>query len=122
MSDYDWREHPSAPKRGEALCRVSVLVEDTPKYLALPGSGPPFLYIAVKRKGDVLVYFNRCPHMDLPLATKEKKPPYSNGQLTCVQHKAVFDIDQGVCVRGVCNGQKLWRIPVTVRGDDVFVA
>ncbi|MCP4448178.1 MAG: Rieske 2Fe-2S domain-containing protein [Myxococcales bacterium] len=96
---------------------------DHPKYLALgASSGEPFLFIAVKRGASVDVFYNRCPHMNLPLATKETKPKYEDGKLTCVQHKAVFDIERGVCVQGVCNGKPLWRIDAQVRGDDVFVA
>lgn len=120
--EFDWKRHRSAPKSGDVLCRVSSLTEDTPKYLSLGSGGPPFLCIAVKRGSSVQVYYNRCPHMNLPLATKEKKPVYNNGKLTCVQHKAVFDVDAGVCVQGVCNGKELWRIAVNVRGDEVFVA
>ena len=102
---------------------MSSLHDEEPKFFALGAkSGEPFVYIVIKRGTQLHVFLNRCPHKNLPLGTREKKPAYSNGELTCIQHKAVFAVDNGGCVRGVCAGQALWRIDVRVEGDAVLVA
>jgi len=120
---FDWRNLPNAPKSGEQLCRVSDLKEDEPKFFALAAATRhPFVYIVIKQGPKFQVFLNRCPHKNLPLGTRETKPTYVSGQLTCIQHKAVFSVDTGQCVKGVCPGKSMFRIDVKARGDGLFAA
>jgi nitrite reductase/ring-hydroxylating ferredoxin subunit len=121
--EFDWSSHPSAPKSGDVLCPIAMLPENAPKFFAFNASSPtPFVYFVVKRGQRLDVFLNRCPHKDLQIGTRDKKPSYSAGEVTCVQHKAVFSVDTGKCVRGVCVGRSMSRIEVETKNGEVIVA
>lgn len=71
----------------------------------------------VVRKGDqVFAYMNRCPHAGHPLNRSPDGFLGMNNQLImCRSHGALFDIESGMCVAGICSGRSLQKLPVHVR-------
>jgi nitrite reductase/ring-hydroxylating ferredoxin subunit len=75
------------------------------------GHGRSAFSMFVVRTGDAKAvgYLNLCPHFSLPL---NHKPDdfILNGLITCVQHFAQFNIDDGSCIAGACEGTSLEAI------------
>jgi nitrite reductase/ring-hydroxylating ferredoxin subunit len=78
----------------------------------------------VVRRGDqVRGYVDRCPHMGLPLAQVLDDYLTPAGDLiVCSWHSALFRVDDGACVGGPCNGQRLTEWPVTVEDRVLMTA
>jgi nitrite reductase/ring-hydroxylating ferredoxin subunit len=98
--------------------------------LASPGSarfdlelGPGNHGLCVVRKGgQVHGYLNRCPHTGAPLDWQPGQFLTAEGDLIqCSLHGALFRIEDGHCVWGPCAGDALTRMPLTLRGDDIYL-
>lgn len=68
------------------------------------------------RKGDqIYAYVNRCPHAGQPLnRSPDGFLDASNKLIMCRSHGAMFEIESGLCVDGICSGQRLQSLPVSV--------
>jgi nitrite reductase/ring-hydroxylating ferredoxin subunit len=68
--------------------------------------------LAVRRRGQVYLYENRCPHRGVPLEWQPDQFLDASGSLLqCATHGALFLIDSGECVAGPCAGQSLRALP-----------
>jgi len=79
----------------------------------------------VVRRGDSVVgYRNLCPHAGSQLNWKEDAfLTRDRSLIMCFAHGAMFDIPNGECVAGPCEGMGLTPLPVGVRdGDGVLDA
>ena len=69
-------------------------------------------------RGDgepIFAYENYCPHAGGPLNLLPNRFLSRDKQhLLCATHGAKFNIDDGVCVRGPCQGDCLNPLPVNV--------
>ena len=68
--------------------------------------------IAIRHKGQLHCYRNRCPHRgtELDWAPGCFLNP-TRTHLQCATHGALFDIASGRCVAGPCVGEALQRLP-----------
>lgn len=77
---------------------------------------------AIRYRGQIHAYLNRCPHIPLSL-------DYGDGEffdeqkqwLICRNHGAVFDPSTGQCVAGPCCGASLQRLALQIIGDTVAI-
>ena len=79
-------------------------------------------FIAVRQGEQAYIYYNRCPHLGVPLEWQPDK--FLNTDKTLIQcntHGALFTIDEGLCVSGPCHGDNLMKIPCLVRNGQVFI-
>ena len=77
---------------------------------------------AVKKDGEVFLYWNRCPHLGTPLEWEEDKFLDADGALIiCSTHGALFQIDGGRCIAGPCKGKHLQAIPFTLDNGMIMV-
>lgn len=78
--------------------------------------------LVVHKGGEVYGYVNRCPHtgVNLDWMPDQFLDP-SNGFIQCATHGALFRIDDGVCLRGPCAGDRLRPITLQIEGEEVFV-
>ena len=84
--------------------------------------GKKRMLFGVRRRGDVHVYINSCPHIGAPLNIQPDRFLTIDGALiNCSTHGALFTIEDGMCIAGPCKGRPLRRIPAHVRGGDVFI-
>jgi nitrite reductase/ring-hydroxylating ferredoxin subunit len=76
----------------------------------------------VRRGVAVHGWLNSCPHNWRPLDwAKDKFLACPGGDIVCFAHGAHFDVSSGVCTSGVCEGEKLIPVPVSVVADEVLV-
>lgn len=79
--------------------------------------------LAVRQGDDVYVYENECPHIGSPLDFNPGQ--FLNVERThimCSTHAALFQIHDGLCISGPCDGDHLTALPSTVRDGSVFVS
>jgi nitrite reductase/ring-hydroxylating ferredoxin subunit len=105
---------------GTALCRVDEIADGAARGFTI---GEPALRILVVRRGGSLYgYVNRCPHVGTPLDWAPDEFLDRDGRhLMCSTHGALFRIEDGACVAGPCQGDRLEPFPIAVR-DGVVVA
>jgi nitrite reductase/ring-hydroxylating ferredoxin subunit len=91
------------------------------EFAVFAGAGPLRGFLV--RKGDqIFAYVNRCPHAGQPLnRSPEGFLDASNQLIMCRSHGAMFDIETGLCVAGICSGQALQSLPVRVIEDVVLL-
>ena len=67
---------------------------------------------AVRHQGQLRVYRNSCPHLDVRMEYRKDRFLSADGQLiVCYAHGAQFLPSTGECVYGPCLGQKLEALP-----------
>lgn len=68
-------------------------------------------------------YKNSCPHTGAMLDWQRGDFFEESGKfLICSTHGAIFDPQSGVCVNGPCINQRLIRLPLELRNNDIYVA
>ncbi|MGD2117931.1 MAG: Rieske (2Fe-2S) protein [Chromatiales bacterium] len=103
------------------LCRLSELPDPGSKGFAV--GGPDVNLFVVLRDGVLRAYRNRCPHTGAPLEWKpDQFLDIENYFIQCSIHGALFQVGDGLCIRGPCVGATLQAIPVSVRDDEIFVS
>lgn len=77
---------------------------------------------AVRYRGKVYAYRNRCAHVGIELDWMDAQFFDASGlYLVCSTHGALYLPDTGECCGGPCRGARLTRIEVTERDDKVFI-
>ena len=84
------------------------------------GARPKHGLLVVDDSG-IHAYENRCPHWNIPLDNGGGRLLSSSGALVCDAHGAEFRPDNGLCVAGPCEGQRLVALDVEVGEDTVEV-
>lgn len=104
---------------GTALCHVDEIRDGTARGFAV---GAKKLGILVVRRGaGVYAYVNRCPHVGTPLDWSPDEFMDRDGRhLLCATHGALFEVDDGLCIAGPCQGDRLEPFPIAVRDGVVY--
>lgn len=77
---------------------------------------------AVKKDGEIFLYLNRCPHLGTPLEWIEDEFLDSEKTLIrCATHGALFQINNGKCLVGPCQGKHLQSIPFELEKDEIKI-
>lgn len=77
---------------------------------------------AVKKDDEIFLYLNRCPHLGTPLEWSEDDFLDSEKALIrCATHGALFQIDNGKCLVGPCQGKHLHSIPFSLENGEIKV-
>ncbi len=83
--------------------------------------GRPAPAFAVRYRGRVHAYLNRCAHVAMELDWQEGVILDAAGRdLLCSAHGATYDPRSGRCVGGPCNGAPLVKLRVDERGGEVY--
>ncbi len=86
------------------LCHVDEIEERSSKGFQV---GRKYIF-AVKKDGQLFVYYNYCPHLGTPLEWQEDRFLDSDSALIqCSTHGALFVIESGKCILGPCKGKSL---------------
>ncbi|MCL6701616.1 Rieske 2Fe-2S domain-containing protein [Pseudomonas sp. T1.Ur] len=89
------------------LCRLDELVEGQSRGFDPLGTGKDSVF-ALRHDGEVRVYRNRCPHLEVRLEYRKDRFLSVDGrQVICYAHGARFLPDTGLCVYGPCLGESL---------------
>lgn len=77
---------------------------------------------AVRHRGRVRAYVNRCPHMGTELDWQPGEFFEEAGlYLICSTHGALFEPKDGFCVDGPCRGASLQPLEIAERDGQVFL-
>ena len=83
--------------------------------------GEPAPAFAVRYKGRVRAYLNRCAHVAMELDWQEGVFFDSDRRdLLCSTHGATYDTASGRCVGGPCNGTPLVKLRVEERDGMIY--
>lgn len=78
---------------------------------------------AVRKQGKLYIYRNQCPHLGINLEWLENQFLDADGCLIqCAMHGALFLIEDGQCISGPCQGQKLIALEHQELDGQIFVA
>ena len=76
---------------------------------------------ALRFRGRVYAYLNRCAHMPMELDWREGEFFDSEGRdLICSTHGATYEASSGKCLGGPCGGTPLVTLRVEERDGKVF--
>lgn len=105
-------------KAKRLICSMEELPDDSAnRFLS---SGCDLVVIRIKDK--LFAYRNECPHMNLPLTTRSKGIlDKVQGHLVCMQHAAEFEIENGLCVNGPCQGMGLESVNIETNNGNIFL-
>ncbi len=95
-----------------ALCALDEIEDGAAKGFTLADGRDIF----VVREGDaVFGYLNSCPHQGTPLDwTPDSFISEDSGLILCATHGAQFEIADGTCVSGPCEGDRLTPVPLKI--------
>jgi nitrite reductase/ring-hydroxylating ferredoxin subunit len=81
------------------------------------------LELLLARRGSaIFAYENRCPHQGTTLDWAPDRFMSSDGELLqCATHGALFRIEDGLCVFGPCQGQRLTPLRIERVDGDVWL-
>lgn len=97
------------------LCRLEDIEDPGSKGMTISIAGQ-LQDIFVVRQGDsVFGYLNSCPHTGGPLDwTPDRFLDLDGRYIQCAMHAALFRVEDGRCIAGPCNGDRLTPVPVEV--------
>lgn len=77
---------------------------------------------AVKKDEEIFLYLNRCPHLGTPLEwSKDDFLDSEKALIRCATHGALFQINNGKCLVGPCQGKNLQPIPFELENGEIKV-
>jgi nitrite reductase/ring-hydroxylating ferredoxin subunit len=83
--------------------------------------GEPAPAFAIRYKGTVHAYLNRCAHVAMELDWQEGVFfDYAGRDLLCSTHGATYDTQTGRCLGGPCNRTPLVKLRVEERDGNVY--
>jgi nitrite reductase/ring-hydroxylating ferredoxin subunit len=76
---------------------------------------------AVRFRGKVHAYLNRCAHVPVEMDWQQGEFFDQSGiYLICATHGALYAPDSGRCLSGRCNGKGLVAVPVTEHDGQIL--
>lgn len=107
---------------GPALCALDDIADGGARaFIAELGTRRAAVF-AVRRGTGVSVYENRCPHIGGPLDFPPGRFLSADGaHIVCATHGALFEIADGLCIEGPCQGDHLTALHAEVRDGAIFV-
>ncbi len=109
-----------APGQGLPVCASGALVDGGPAAaFDVLYAGQPVRAFAIRWRGRVHAYLNRCSHVPMEMDYQEGRFFDDSGQwLLCATHGATYAPDTGACVGGPCRGG-LVRVALSEEGGVV---
>ena len=108
---------------GERLICASETLVDSGRGVrfAVVYFGQPAPAFAVRYRGQVHAYLNRCAHVAMELDWQEGAFFDADGRdLLCSTHGATYDAQSGRCLGGPCNRTPLVKLRVEERNGKVY--
>jgi len=101
----------------EQLCHIDELNDPGAKGFSFKQGRKERLLFIIKKEGKIYAYENQCPHAGLNLEWQEDDfLDMDKSHIQCSVHGALFNIENGDCLGGPCNGEGL--SPVKTEIDD----
>ena len=104
------------------ICPLHELEDPGARGFTMGAGDWPLRGFVVRRGAIVRAYVNHCPHAGFPLNWQADQFLAPHAPLIlCVMHGALFDIEDGRCVSGPCEGLSLHQLPVSVEKGYVIL-
>ncbi|MCV6588839.1 MAG: Rieske 2Fe-2S domain-containing protein [Marinobacterium sp.] len=95
-----------------ALCAAESIEDNSSKGLQIDGRN----LIAVRKRGQLYLYENSCPHRSIPLEwVPDQFLDTDKHYIQCATHGALFRIEDGLCITGPCVDDHLTAVAFEVR-------
>lgn len=102
----------------KAVCQINSIPENGSHAIEFDQSA----LFAIKKREQIFIYINRCPHLHTPLNWEPNRFLNNSGDLIqCSTHGALFDIESGECLQGPCLGQSLQAIDYEVKDGNIWI-
>ena len=99
------------------LCNINEIPDQTVKGFPLDDRE----VIVCNWNGKLHLYLNDCPHAGWPLNFEpDKFLDMEQRYLQCSTHMALFEIEDGNCISGPCEGCALTAVPFQVENGKVM--
>lgn len=107
------------PTTATRLCASAELAEGQPLRV---GVGDEQL-ILLRHQGICRAFRNSCPHLGIELDWQPGRfLDHSGNYLQCAMHGARFQLQNGLCIAGPCQGQALTAVAVEEHADAVWLS
>lgn len=111
------------PAPGEIIARLDELSDLGAVALEFAKNDARYSLVLARNGADVFAFENRCPHAGYPLQRADGSVLMQEGRyLVCTMHGASFDVTDGACAGGPCNGDALTPIDVDVSDGVVRIS
>ncbi len=102
-----------------ALCHTDTIAEGQSKGFELEGQS----VFVVRKLDQFFVYHNQCPHLGINLEWLPDQFLDNDGCLIqCAMHGALFLIEDGQCIAGPCQGQRLTAVAHEIREGQIWIS
>lgn len=107
----------------QKICSITELSDPGSKEFVVQRQNQALDAFLVLRHGRVYAYVNRCPHTGIGLNWQPDQFLNLEGDLVqCSMHGALFQIDNGLCIRGPCQGLALTQLAVEVHDGVIYAS
>ena len=104
------------------LCNTSELEENQSKGFALPDHTRDPAIFVVRHDNQFYAYENTCPHTTAPLNWQpDQFMDMDNEYIQCSVHGALFQIQDGLCIRGPCVQQSLKAANLVIENSKIYL-
>ena len=103
------------------LCQQQDILEAHPRGfdIEIDSVQDPFAVLLIRYDGQLYCYQNRCPHLGIPLNWQpDDFLSQEDTHIQCSTHGALFNLTDGQCIMGPCNGDQLTPLVVECDEDD----
>ena len=104
------------------FCTIADLVEEKSLGFDVKVNGKVHRFLAVKKNSCLRVFYNTCPHIGAPLNILPNKFLDSEKKhILCSNHGALFNLEDGYCIKGPCIKKSLTPAKFEVEDGRLFV-
>ena len=118
-----WYLERNAPTAGTWLCKVDdICTSEVAEFKFGENIKTLFRMFIFNDQGQLRAYMNVCPHFNVPLnVTPGEFFTSDRAQFMCSIHYAKFNVGNGECTDGPCEGMALEVIPLSVIDSEVYI-
>ncbi len=92
--------------------------EDVPEREARGFDTPIGEIFVTQRDGSFFAYKNICPHLQTSLEYMENEfLDMDKEYIICSTHGALFNVEDGECIWGPCQGESLTKVEIELHSD-----
>ena len=104
------------------IYKLDDLLETDAKGMVALVSGKQRNIFIVRKGKQVFGYLNWCPHNQVLIDQIPNKFFNSDkSHIQCSKHAALFNIDDGFCIEGPCEGESLKSLDITIENDIIYL-
>jgi len=106
----------------QAVCRLEDISSESGQEVCIDTDHGIIWLMLFMCQGEVLAYHNSCPHQGRALNFAPGRFTVTgDGKLVCPHHGATFELSNGLCISGPCEGSSLKRVTTYIVDGEVRV-